>query len=42
MFEREWKFYLDDMILFSEKVLAIRKDLTGKVLKQTKKHTMQH
>lgn len=27
MFEREWNFYLDDMILFSEKVLAYTEGL---------------
>ena len=27
MFEREWDFYLDDMILFSEKVLAYTEGL---------------
>ena len=27
MFEREWGFYLDDMILFSEKVLAYTEGL---------------
>ncbi|MFZ3208315.1 MAG: DUF86 domain-containing protein [Geobacteraceae bacterium] len=27
MFEREWSFYLDDMIIFSEKVLAYTEEL---------------
>ncbi len=27
MFKREWGFYLDDMLLFSEKVLSYTKDL---------------